>query len=468
MALKGSFSGKTANSFIKPTITWSAVQSVEGNWTEITAKLTYSRTNSGYTTQGEWKGSITIGQQTFSAGKHIKITKNSNTEAMIATARVVHNDYGEATVKISATGAISGTSLTSTTISGNLKLDTIARASTVSSGDGSIGGCATVVVARKNDSFTHSIAYAFGTRSGYVAADGSLQDTPVRFADSVVNMVLPEAFYDQLPTSAQGQCTLICSTYSEQVLIGTKTAQFTVRTDPKLCAPVITGTVTEQNALTAQLTGNSGNFIRYVSDALCTVSAQGRYGATITEKRIAGILVTEDTLTLSKLEQGTILFSCTDSRGYTSQTAVTVPLIPYVMLTNNATVQRTDPTSGDAVLNIQGDCWEGNFGISENSLRYEYSVNGVHMYHDPLEIGEDNTYKLVEPLHALDYRTTHTVEVTVHDKLMSVTKTIKVNKGIPVFDWGENDFAFHVPVELPQLTVDGMPLADYIRSIQGG
>ena len=469
MAIKGSFSGTTSNSRIKPTITWWLVQSVEGNWSEITAVLTYSRTNTGYATEGKWKGSITIGDQTVTGADTIKITHNSNTEAMVAMARVYHDDYGQASVTISASGAISGSTLTKTTISGKVTLDTIPRASAISAADGYIGGCATVVITRKNDGFTHSLAYAFGNRSGYVTADGSLCDEPVQFTDSVVNMALPESFYDQLLTTDRGQCALTCSTYSGQTLIGSKTAAFTVRADPKLCAPVITGTVTEQNTLAAELTGGSGSFIRYVSDGLCTVTAQGQFGATIIEKTVAGIPVTGDTLILPALEQDKIELTCTDSRGFTASCEISVPLIPYIPLTNNATLRRTDPTSGDAVLTFQGSCWNGNFGACDNELRYEYSVNGVHMYHEPLQIADDNSYKLAEPLQGLDYRTTHTVEVTVHDKLMSVTKTIKVNKGIPVFDWGENDFVFHVPVELPQLTVDGMPLADYIRSIiQGG
>lgn len=467
MALTGKFSGTTSNSRIKPTITWSAVQSVEGNYSDITAILTYKR-NNDQVTGGSWSGTLTIGNQVFKGSKRFNITNDADAEAIRATARILHDDYGKATVTIRATGAISGSTLTSTTISGDAVLDTIPRASQVSSGDGTIGGCATVVITRKNDSFTHSLAYTFGQRSGYVSAEGALVETEETFTGGVVNMQLPEAFYDQLLTSAQGTCTLVCSTYSGQTLIGTKTAQFTVRTDPALCAPQLSGTVTEGNPLVAELTGGK-SFIRYISQGVCTIHAQGRYGATITQKRIAGIPVTEDTLTLSALEQDTVQFSCTDSRGYTASCEIPLQLIPYVLLTNDATVQRTDPTSGNATLNFSGNCWQGNFGACENALHYEYSVNDVFMYHDSIEIRQNNTYALDEPLMDLDYRQAHWVDVTVSDKLMTVTKTITVNKGVPVFDWGDTDFQFHVPVTLPQLTVGDMPLAEYIRSIiQGG
>ena len=47
---------------------------------------------------------------------------------------------------------------------------------------------------------------------------------------------------------------------------------------------------------------------------------------------------------------------------------------------------------------------------------------------------------------------------------MAVTADVTVRKGLPVFDWGETDFRFHVPVDLPALTIGGIPLADYIRT----
>ena len=47
----------------------------------------------------------------------------------------------------------------------------------------------------------------------------------------------------------------------------------------------------------------------------------------------------------------------------------------------------------------------------------------------------------------------YTLTVTVRDKLETAQKTLILPKGLPVFDWGEGDFAFHVPVVLS----DGSP-----------
>lgn len=110
MAGSGSFTGTTANSAIVPTITWSAAQSQEGNYSDVTAVLTYDRTNSGYTTYGTWSGSITINGAATAGSRYLEIGYQTHTEAIRATVRVYHETDGSRSVTISAAGGISGTS----------------------------------------------------------------------------------------------------------------------------------------------------------------------------------------------------------------------------------------------------------------------------------------------------------------------------------------------------------------------
>ena len=83
------------------------------------------------------------------------------------------------------------------------------------------------------------------------------------------------------------------------------------------------------------------------------------------------------------------------------------------------------------------------------------------------QMGE-NSYSAQCTLTGLDYRTAHTIQVEATDALAQVNRSLTLGKGIPVFDWGEEDFSFHVPVALPALTVDGQRLEDYIRAIAEG
>lgn len=464
MALNGIFYGTTNNSKVKPCILWSAVQNPAENYSDVTATLCYSRTNKGYTTMGTWEGSLFFGQQPFSGSRYLKITYDSNTEAISATCRVYHDSYGNCTLTLSASGAIPGTSLEETNISAQITLDPTPRASGVSATDGDIGSCSTVVIDRKNSSFTHTVAYRFGTLTGFINAGGGTAAEAVRLSATTVNFLLPEAFYDQIPDSSTGICTLTCTTYMGDTLIGESTATFTATANYSLCRPVLQPAVTDTNTAAVALTGGE-RLIRYFSDAGCTLQALPQKGAAIRTLRIQNTDVTEGTLTISGIGQERVSFEATDSRGYTTQATVTVPLIPYVLLTNNAQVQRTDPTSGNALLILSGACWKGSFGEAENALSATYSVNDGQPVSLSPELGEDHTYRLQLPLSGLDYDRSHTVTVTVTDRIGSVTKTLTLQKGLPVFDWGETDFRFHVPVELPALTIDGIPLADYIRNI---
>ena len=130
MALSGSFTGSTSNPYVQPKITWSATQNSAENYSMVTATLTYSRTNSGYTTSGKWSGSITINGTTVagsSGNNQIYITQNSNTYAMSTTVKVPHDADGKKNVTISCSGSIPAASLQSTSCASTVILDTIPR-----------------------------------------------------------------------------------------------------------------------------------------------------------------------------------------------------------------------------------------------------------------------------------------------------------------------------------------------------
>ena len=72
----GTFYGATGNGWIKPRIQWSAEANTEGNYSDVTATLSYTRTNHGYTTYGYWAGSLTINADCKSAsGVYTEITE---------------------------------------------------------------------------------------------------------------------------------------------------------------------------------------------------------------------------------------------------------------------------------------------------------------------------------------------------------------------------------------------------------
>jgi hypothetical protein len=105
-------------------------------------------------------------------------------------------------------------------------------------------------------------------------------------------------------------------------------------------------------------------------------------------------------------------------------------------------------------LTVSGQCFWGSFGQAENALQVtvEEPVTGLCQTLTP-EPGADNTYTLTTRLEGFVYNRSFTLTVTVADKLCQLQKTAQLLPGVPVFDWGEGDFRFHVPVYAPKLYI---------------
>lgn len=211
MALSGAFTGTTGNQYIFPTIRWSAVQSQDGNYSDVTATLYYSRSNSGYTTSGTWSGGITIDGQWTAGSRHIEVSYQSGTLAMSATVRVYHDADGSRSVTISAAGYISGTTLSSTDISQTVTLDQIARASVPTTNKSSIAMGEEIIIYtnRKNTAFCHTARYTFAGQAGDIA------DFDAETAWNWYSLVPKKSLANRIPNAASGVCTVYIKTWSD-------------------------------------------------------------------------------------------------------------------------------------------------------------------------------------------------------------------------------------------------------------
>lgn len=384
--------------------------------------------------------------------------KSSGTTVTGMLSGIVHNTDGSGSITIEVMGNQYYRCAFATT-SGNynsgwgvigsaeIALTDIPRASTIGATDSNIGSVSMIAVARKSTAYTHSIAYVFGSLSGYITASGGVSASEVRMSEASIPFKVPDSFYAQIPDEKTGVCTLTCRTYSGETQIGdAQTATFIATAGEALSAPVVTGTVVDSNAATKALTGDENKLIRYYSNALCTIFATAKNSASIARKIIGGVTVSGDTRTIAGIESGSVAFSAVDSRGYTSESVlVEKTLIPYVRLTCNPTVERNNPTDGTATLTIKGDYFNDGFGAVSNAITVKYRINSGD-YVSAIPTLNGNTYACIIALSGLDYTTQHIVDVVVSDKLTSITRNLTLKRGIPVFDWGENDFRFNVPV----------------------
>lgn len=406
------------------------------------------------------------------------VEKNSSVVIASGTTTVAHNSDGTLNMSVAFSISIYKTDYTpgDISVSGvNMALTTIARASTIGATDANIESTSIINVSKKSDAYMHSIRYEFGSLTGYLDADGDSRDTRLIFPESSIAWKIPKSFYAQIPNAKSGVCTLTCTTYSVSGATVTQigeaaTTQMTITAAYALCAPEVSGTVYDVNEDTIALTGTRNMFVRYYSTARCILSASAKNDASISGKYINGVQVSEDIKDLPSYDGTDVKFRVEDSRGYASDVSVATTLIAYVKLTNNAVCNRTDPTSGNATLTFSGNYYNGGFGAKQNALTLKYKIDsGPEVVVETAPTISNHTYSLNVPISGLTYNQSHTVVVTVSDLLSTVSIRLTVKKGIPVFDWGNDDFAFHVPVTLPEPTESNHAATKkYVDNVAGG
>ena len=329
MALSGSFSGTTNNQYITPTITWSAVQSVDGNYSDVTAVLRYSRTNSGYTTSGTWAGGIRISSETKTGSTYLSISYESNSEAIRFTCRIPHNSDGSQAVTISAYGGISGTSLASTSISQMVQLDTIPRSSSLSAGNLTLGQDNTLTIQAADGGFRHDIYLFLGDASQCLLHD---------YAGGGSATVHPEldTFGPNIPSTTIATATLRLDTYNSAwtAQIGSKSYQIQILIPPS-CVPSISQVEIQLQNSNTQLAAWGIAAAGYTKFSW-QVTAQGASGSSISSISLSGggVTATGASGTAGPLTStGPLSFavSAVDSRGRsTSQSkSVQAQVYPY-------------------------------------------------------------------------------------------------------------------------------------------
>lgn len=363
------------------------------------------------------------------------------------TITVPHRDDGTGTVKVE-TWMDTRISAGEVELSKSLTLTTIARASTIGATNAYIESTSIIGINRKSDAYTHSVAFSFEDLVGYIDDAGNITDVEVKHTGSSIPFLITPLFYDYIPDKPSGTCNLVCRTYRGDTFIGSKSAKFTIRADPELCRPVISCEVKDVNPKTIELTGDPDTLVRYASTARCTVSAEPRNGASISSVKVNGNNTT-GTFDIFNPATGDFVFAAEDSRGFVTEEPVTKNLIPYIPTTLNSKVTRTDPTSGNGIFEVSGQCYAKSFGAAFNEISATYSINNAIAKTATVQISEDGLrYTVSEEISGLYYMSTSSVTVTLSDAFGKKTQTVTVKPGVPVFDWGEHDFTFHVPVSM--------------------
>lgn len=277
----GTIYGSTGNQYIDSKIEWTSTANNSANTSSVTAKLYYKRNNTGFTTSGTGTFTISIDGVQSSESKTLNITENAWVLAVSGTATVNHKDDGTKSIVINASGSIPSTTLSSTSCSGSVKLDTIPRASTISSlPNKQLDTNCEIKWTPKSATFRYKVKIASGSWS-YT----SETIHPNKTSQYTYTYKLPLDIANQMPIDSKlVNVGVTLTTYSDSnatKVVGYDTENFlAVLPDNELTKPSVLMSLTpDGSSLSSKF---SGLYIQGKSKVKATISGiTGKYNATI-------------------------------------------------------------------------------------------------------------------------------------------------------------------------------------------
>lgn len=326
MASSGSFSGSIHSGHYVLRVDWTQTKNISANTSTVTAKA-YLVNDWSLSIYGRSDNSITI-NGTAQIYESPAVNGTGTHLLGTVTQTVNHNSDGTKSLTMSAVfyirATLSGTYYESITASANITLDSIARASSVSTPNATMGSATAIAISRASSSFTHTLTYTFGTAAGTIAT---------KTTSTSVSWTPPLSLASQIPKAVTGTCTVTCTTYNGSTKIGSKTCTLTL-TVPASIKPTITSLTAAR--VDGAVPGTWGIYVQTKSKATLTINgAAGSYGSTISSYSITGggYTSTASSFTTGFLNtSGMVTFTATvtDSRGRVSAVAtVSISVVAY-------------------------------------------------------------------------------------------------------------------------------------------
>ena len=297
------------------TLSWSATQSISNNTSTISWTLS---TAGGYSS---WMTERTVyvdidGEQVFS--KTDAVDRYRGTIAT-GTKTISHNSDGTRSFSVSLGAAIYYATVKCTG-SQTFTLDTIARASTLSASDGTLGTETTLTADRKSSSFTHTLTWECGNYSGTLATKSSA--TSWSFTPEL-------KLATTAPYGQKVYCSYTLSTYNGSTLVGTnsKSVWFTI---PSSVKPSCTLSLSDSKGYASTY----GGYIQGESQLSVTINTTQAYGSPISRYSTSanGATYSAESFTTSALKTvgaNTVSATVTDGRGRSGSISSNITVLAY-------------------------------------------------------------------------------------------------------------------------------------------
>lgn len=318
----------------------------------------------------------------------------------------------------------------------------------VFAGEQEIGSDLRITISGMSEDQTCELRYTFGSLTGTIT-DG--------LSNGAYDWMLPDSFYYEMPDTTKKTGVITCITYENGVEFGRSSVSFTAVVGDAAKPEIIFVGAKDINEKTITLTGDELVLVKGFSIAQIIYIYSGSTGASIVKEEIlCGDGQKAANKIINNVKSGQFQITITDSRGMIAKRSFTQLLVDYMPITCNLAAKGIDEVSGNIPAVISGACFSGSFGVVQNSFQLEYWIKEEGgEWQQSLVIGinysENNKYSKEYGLPGYDYNKTYLLKFKVSDYLTEAWSSEVKVKTIPVFDWGENDFNFNVPVKMPEL-----------------
>ena len=451
----------TTNKYVKYRIlAYETASDIENNRTKVKVQVEAWRTNTGYTTDGAGTCYVEINGGSYSNSWKYNdghaLTYNSYTVLFSWEDWIYHNPDGTKSIYIGA--YISHAVFSSNSNGYTVKLTDIPRQATLTN--------APHFTDEENPTITYNnpagnvvtslqacIAATYQNENGDVIF-AQYRDVPKNGTSYTFNLTTAER--EALRWGTINSNTLTVRFFLKTVLNGVTYYSIQEKILTIVNAnPTLNPEVKDTGGYSTPLTGDANKIIKGFNYMNVKANATALKGSSIKSQRITcGSQVIDGASGgFTNVETGTFVFSATDSRGNTTTKTITKEVIPYIKLTCNLAAEMPTP-AGTTNLKISGNYWAGNFGAKDNTLdvyfRYKENDGTYSDWIEATATASNNTYTANIPITGLDYKKAYTFQAKAVDKVITIESAEKKVKTIPVYDWGENDFAFNVPVNFEE------------------
>lgn len=332
MALSGSVTTTGGYDGRNLTLSWTATQDVNTNKSTVSWTLS----NSG-------------GDASWYAMRHLIVTIDGTTvytrdaryeqySGTIATGSITleHDSDGQKSFAVTIQAAVYNSAVNARA-NKTFTLDRIYRASTLSSGNFTMGTAGTITVTRGNNTYTHTVTYSFGSQTGTIVTKSS--STSISFTPST-------SLASQVPNATSGILTLTCETFNGNTSLGTTSITKTL-TVPDSIKPTVS------SATYANTNNSLGVYAATLSAIKMTaISATAGTGATIQSYSTTFNGQTYNGTSFTTAIPATsgsynLVITVTDSRGRTGTKTYTIAYTAYSAPTLSFTAIRSN-ASGNA------------------------------------------------------------------------------------------------------------------------